>query len=409
MSSSDYYVGGFGNNMFVLLIFSMMFIGGLVSQYNLSDLMLSKMFSIKALYGRPWIFSLGFILFGFIICTFTNPYIVVLVLYKMVADICKTTNIKPYSAWPSIMMIALTIAASISIINMPYKSTTLIFLGIFANTTDSSINWGAFTLLINLIAIVGLTLYIIICRLIFRPDVSALANLTADSFGEAQKATKGQKAAIWMMVIFVVALLGSSCIPTGSKLGTWIAALGMPGIIMILIVLGACIRIEGKPIINFMDIARDGMQWNVFLIISFSLPLMSLLTDASTGITPSLMQILTPLLSGHSPMIFIVIASILAILLTNVFNNMVVIMIMLPILCPYAASMGVNAASLIVMLIFCGYLAILFPAGSPLTAIMFGHKEYVNMKIALIYGSIALVVLALTMFFIGYPLGTMLL
>lgn len=406
---NDYYVGGFGNNIFVLLTFSMMFIGGLVKEYNLTDLMLSKMFSIKMLYGRPWIFSVGFVLLGFIVCTFTNPYIVVLVLYKMLADICKTTGIKPYSAWPSMMMIALTVAASISIINMPYKATTLIFMGIFANATGSAISWGGFTLLINLIAIVGLTVYILACRIIFSPDVSALAGLTADSFGEAKAATKAQKAAAWMMAAFVVSLLGSSLVPATTKIGSWIAAVGMPGIVMLLIVIGACIKIDGKPLIDFMAVARDGIQWNVFLIIAFSLPLMTMLTNNDTGITASLMQILTPLLSGHSALTFIIIALIVAILLTNVFNNMVVIMIMLPILCQYAVGMGINASSLIVLLIFCGYLAILFPAGSPLTAIMFGHKEYINMKTALIYGSIALVILSVIMFAIGYPLGTVLL
>lgn len=361
------------------------------------------------LYGRPWIFSVGFVLLGFIVCTFTNPYIVVLVLYKMLADICKTTGIKPNSAWPSMMMIALTIGASISIINMPYKATALIFMGIFANATGSAISWGGFALLINLIAIVGLTVYIVACRIIFRPDVSALAGLTADSFGEAKTATKAQKAAAWMMAIFVVSMLGSSFIPATTKIGSWIAAVGTPGIVMLLIVIGACIKIDGKPLIDFMAVARDGIQWNVFLIIAFSLPLMTMLTANDTGITASLMQILTPLLSGHSALTFIIIALIVAIILTNVFNNMVVIMILLPILCQYAAGMGINAAALIVLLIFCGYLAILFPAGSPLTAIMFSHKEYINIKTALIYGSIALVILSVIMFAIGYPLGTVLL
>jgi len=409
MPITDYYIAGFASETAIVLIFSMIFIGGLVEKFDLTNLLMQKMFTVKIFYGKPWIFSAGLLILSFLVCTFTNPYIMVLFVYQIIISISKKVGYEPYSTWPSMMFIGATLLASISIVNMPYKSTCLMFFGIFSTATGgASINWGSYLVWINLIAILGILLYLFICRVIFRPDISALAEIDAAFFGDGQKATKEQKIALGMMALFVVVLLSYGFIPEGSAIKPIVTAIGLAGLEMIVLVITLLIRVDGKPFVNFIEMAKTGMQWNAFLLVVFALPLMTLITNQATGITASLMMVLTPILDGHSPIVFVVIIAVVATLLTNVFNNMVVIMILMPILCSYALQIGLNPAVLVTLLITCGYLAILLPAGSPLTAIMFGHKEWVNMKITFVYGGLALVILVALMLIIGFPLGNIL-
>lgn len=283
------------------------------------------------------------------------------------------------------------------------------FFGIFSNAANGmTMSWGAYTVWINLMAILGALAYLLVCRLLFRPDISALAEIDASFFGEGQYASKEQKIALTMMAVFVVTLLAYGFIPADSPIKPLVNSIGLAGIEMIILVITLLIRVDGKPFVNFIEMAKTGMQWNAFLLVVFALPLMTLITNEATGITPSLMMVLMPILGGHSPMIFVVVFTVIAAILTNVFNNMVVIMVLMPILCGYALQIGLNPAVLTTMLIVCGYLALLLPAGSPLTAIMYGHREWVNMKVACLYGGIALVVLVVLMLAIGFPIGNIL-
>jgi len=406
MPITQYYTAGFGSDTVILLIFSMIFIGGLVSEFNLTELLMKKMFHVKIIYGRPWIFSGAILLLSYLVCTFTNPYIVTLFIYQIIITISKKVGFKPFSAWPSIMIIACTLLSSLTIINMPYKATTLLFFGIFSGATNGlTVSWGGFMIFVHAIAILGTILYLCLCRILFRPDISALAQVDASLFGETNKATKKQKMALGLMVMFVISLLGFGFVPESWALKSYLNMIGLAGIVMICIMVAMLLRVEGEPLVDFIPMAKKGMQWDVFLILGFSIPLMTLLTNEETGITASLMSVLMPILSGHSPIVFIIVVLIISVLLTNCFNNMVVIMIMTPIVCGYALEIGANPALLITMLIITGYLAILLPAGSPLTAIMFGHREWMNMKVAWIYGGLGLVVLIFLMFGFGLLFG----
>lgn len=403
---TEYYVGGFASETAVILIFSMIFIGGLVDKFDLTNLLLQKMFTIKVFYGKPWLFSISFLILSYIVCTFTNPYVMILFVYQIIISISKQLGYKPYSAWPSFMIIVSTLLASISIINMPYKSTSLLFFGIFSNAMNGqTISWGSYIVWINLMAILCTIFSALLFRIIFRPDISALASLDASFFCEVKGATKEQKIALVLMALFIIVLLSYGFIPEGTALKPIVTSIGLAGLEMLILVITLLIKVDGKPLISFNEMAKAGMQWNAYMLVVFALPLMTLMTNESTGITASIMSVLTPLLQGHSPFMFVVIIIVIATILTNFFNNMVVIMILTPILCGYAMQIDINAPLLLTMLITCGYLAIVLPAGSPLTAIMFGHRDWVNMKVGIVYGGIGLVAFVSLMLVVGYPLG----
>ena len=102
------------------------------------------------------------------------------------------------------------------------------------------------------------------------------------------------------------------------------------------------------------------------------------MTNESTGITAFLNLTLSPLFNGMSPMVFTVVILIVAVLLTNLCNSLVIGMILQPVILTYCMSTGANAVPIVMIMIFFVLLsAAITPAASPFAAILHGNKEWV--------------------------------
>lgn len=409
MTNAEFLSAGFGHDITVMMIFSLIFIGGLVAEFDITDILIQKIFSIKLLYGKPWLFSSSIILANWLVCCFVNPYIVVVFVYTMIFQICKAVDYKPQSIWPSMMIIGCTLGASVSIISFPYKATTLMFMGAYTAATGNTMDWGAYTITMLVLSTLFLLGFVLACRVIFRPDLSKLAQIKSDTFlEEGKKISKQQKYALGLMGATLLCLLLPSFLPKTWFIAQFFSKLGITNVFLVALVIAMCVQLDGKPLINFSSLAGKGMQWNVFLIMPIALPVISALSSQETGITAFIMGILAPILMGKPLLIFLLLLIGISALMTNYFNNMVVIMIFIPITCGYAAVLGFNAEAVCALLIVIGYLAILSPAGSPLTAIMFGNNEWVTAKTGYIYGGIALIVAFIITIVIGLPLSNFL-
>ena len=386
----------------------MIIIGGLANKYDLTNLLLKNMFKLNFIYGKAWGFSICFVLLTYFIATLVNPYIVILFIFQIIADLCRKLELNPMSSWPIMMVVACTMACSLSIINLPFKSTVLLFLGILSNTTSQTVNWGNYIIYAQTIIILSLLLFLLACKLIFRPDVSVLKQIDTSYFGENQKMSKEQKYALIFLAAFIFLMLVDVIFPADFFFTQIMLKIGLTNRIALLLIIGALIRVNGKPFIDFNTFANIGMQWNVFLVMSFALPVMTLLSSAEIGLSTSLAMLLTPILGGKSGIVFILIFLTVSVLLTNILNNMAVIMIMIPIMLGFMQTANINSTSLTICLIIIGYAAILTPAASPLTAIMYGNKNQINMKYGIIYGLVFIAIMIIVMLIVCIPLGAVL-
>lgn len=66
------------------------------------------------------------------------------------------------------------------------------------------------------------------------------------------------------------------------------------------------------------------INWDMFMIMCFVIPFASIFTSDSTGVKAFMVETMQPILGGRSPIVFIILALIIATVLTNIANNMVV-------------------------------------------------------------------------------------
>ena len=78
-----------------------------------------------------------------------------------------------------------------------------------------------------------------------------------------------------------------------------------------------------------------------------------------------------------SPWVFIIIMLVIAVVLTNISNNMIVMIVILPFLVSYASEVGLAPTMVTVLLYLMVQLALATPAASPVAAIAF-TQEWVD-------------------------------
>ncbi|MGL4798911.1 MAG: anion permease, partial [Cellulosilyticaceae bacterium] len=205
------------------------------------------------------------------------------------------------------------------------------------------------------------------------------------------------------LLFFVAWVLSPSVIPAGPAQQF---VKDTQNIIPVFIIAICCfVRLEKKPLVDFRGIVSKYMLWPVILIVASALTIGNALTAESTGITELLKQMVTPLFEGQSPIMFMILIITLACILTNVCNNMVVGMLLVPIIHVFSQEMGINPIPVAILSLFLVCVAIVTPAASTTSAILHGNTKWISTKEAYKYGIIMTIVTLLITLMIGLPLA----
>lgn len=185
--------------------------------------------------------------------------------------------------------------------------------------------------------------------------------------------TKMQKFLLGYLLFFLLILSIPGLLPRGSWIGLKMTALGTSGIMIFLFVILCIIRTEGEPLVNFQKLAGIHIMWSMVFLIATALALATIIVADETGIKPFLINILTVIFAGKGQMVFLVILTAIAIILTNFCNNMVTAFMLVPLAVAYGAQFAVNLPGAVTLICFAVLPAFLIPAASPFAAMIFSH------------------------------------
>ena len=103
-------------------------------------------------------------------------------------------------------------------------------------------------------------------------------------------------------------------------------------------------------------------------------------SSEEAGINTFLAYHLTPLVSGKSVIVFLILTVILSTLVTNFVIDVTVPTILFPAFYPIGLMMDVPPVVLMVVIVYACYLALLMPSASPMAAMMFGNTDWLKIK-----------------------------
>ena len=254
-----------------------------------------------------------------------------------------------------------------------------------------------------------ITAVVLYAKFVIRPDVSKLKNYDADMLKKnpLPRMDTQQKVIAAGFIILVLCLMVPSLIP--SLPGMAFLADNSYGLCIFMTAALAAIHIKNKPVLDLPKVIASNVNWGAYFIILAAIYLGNALTSDSTGVSACLSVVLSPLFDGMSSTVFIIFLLIVAGVLTNLSNSLVIGMILQPVVVTYCTQTGANPAPIVTLLILFVLLsASMTPAASPFAAILYGNREWVPPKYIIQYTTpMVLMEFAITLI-IGIPLANML-
>ena len=363
-SINQVLIEGFGSSTVVMILFILIFAAA-VTASGVSRFIAMWFVTRKLLLGRPWLFSGIFLFVSFLLSATVNTLASIIICWGILYDICLSLGYKKGELYPALMILGVTIFATIGMERFP---------------TSSSPYWSG-------------------CR----QKRSAPKRRRTLTLNKRQKVTLGFLAAL------ILLLLSPSLMPKGFILKTFLDSIGAAGTIMLVVLTMVCVKIDGKPLLEFRQMAIEGIQWDPLILTAAALPVVNALTAEGTGIKEFLIQVLGPLLLGRSVLTFAIISLGLALVITNFANNGMTALIFMPVIVSFSSALGADPMAMVVLLIFTVHVAVMTPAACPMAAMLHGNTEWITTGQIYKYGGITVLWVLIVVLAVGLPLSEVLL
>ena len=144
-----------------------------------------------------------------------------------------------------------------------------------------------------------------------------------------------------------------------------LSAQGATGLCIIMLLVLSFVYFDGQPAIDFVELAKKSIPWNMVCLLTAVGPLGDALMSSDTGFTKAIMATLKPIMAGQSPTMFYIFTIILACVLTQFMNNTILLVVMTPMFCTIAGMVGANPILVASILIFGLTAALCTPEQAP--------------------------------------------
>lgn len=363
---------------------------------------------------NPWLFLIYFFLVPMVIGAFMSPITAFMVTMPIAESIFKELGYHKGDRLPQMIVLGLLGISSLSTMTTPIAhSVTILGLSLYQKDFNHAIGFVPYSIFGIITAIFIFILTILVFRFIFKPDLSKLANVETDDMKNGLPAVTNRERAIVAIFAGVVILwLAPGLIePFLPKLAAAINAMGTPIPPMLGVVLLTLIKVDGKPLMDFKDAVAHGVPWGAIFMVASTMVLGSALTNPKAGITTLLVKVLSPLLSGFTPLVFVTIVMIVLTIVHIFASNTVTITLMYSVVMPIVASgaiAGVNPAALACCIAAGGCIGMVTPPSTATAAIAVG-TDWLKTDLLLRYGTLICMIAALLISWIGYPIAAALL
>lgn len=396
----------FGDSTVILVFFSMIFFGAIL-EAGVAEYISRWFLTLKINSGRPYVFSYIFVFGVYVVSALTNCFTALMISWPIAYTIIKDLGYTAKDKYAKFLVFGTFIGAILGQPAIPFRGTKLMMIEAFNKASGQTIGFLNYILFDVIMAAIIIFSLILLCRFVYRCDVNKVKNLDVSVFeleeNKLPPMTTTQKFYFNSMFLYIVTLLAPTVLPTNWPIISTLAALGTAGITIVWVILCCVLRLEKQQVMNFKTITAKHVNWGMLFLVVVAIVMSGALTSDPTGIKPAIMNVLNPLLGGRGTLATAVILMVFGFLLTNVANNAVIGIIVLPVFGTFAgeAGMGAVAAPIAVCTMLLIYTAFLTPAASPYSAMLFANKEWLSPSDILKHG----IPLAIVIFLLYATIG----
>ena len=404
------FMNSVGNYQVLMCIFAFILFGGLDACG--ATLYIAKWFLTKKIFkGRPYVFLACFAACAFAMAALIGAAPALIILWPIAKRVMDLLGVqRGDKVWP-FFFIGLYLGITLGQPFFPFKGAALAPVSSFAAMTANmgeahSIPYLSYMLISAIMAALIILAYTIYMR-VLRVDTGKLRDVDPALIDEQlplPKMNTVQKCYMWMLPIFILSLLLPSFI-SGNPVSDFLNSIGILGVPAAITAIFLIVRVDGKPLLDFKEVAYHKFDWGIFFMLAAALYSATLLSNSKLGISTWLVNALTPILGGQSEMAFVAIMFTAALIITSFANNAAMGVVLMPVAITFSNQMGIDPTPVAMGVCYVVFIAMLTPAASPYCAMMWGNKELYSPKEILSVGFPMCVIMLLMYIFIGYPLA----
>lgn len=404
------FMNSIGNYMVLMCIFAFILFGGLDecgATLHIARWLLTR----KLFKGRPLVFMSLYIACSFAMAALIAGAAAMVIMWPIGLRIMEILGVKREDAVWKYFFIGQFLGITLGQPFFPFKGAAMGPIATFATMTANmgtphAIPYLSYMLISGIMAALIICMYLFAIKLL-RVDLGKMKSIDPQMIAEQFKLGKTnlqQKCYMVALPIFILSLMLPSFFK-GNPIADFLNSIGVLGVSAFMTILFLIIRVDGKPLLDFKEVAYRKFDWGIIFMLAAALYSATLLSNKALGITAWITGALSPVLSGHSEIMFVTILFTVALIITSFANNAAMGIVLMPVVITFSNQMGIDPTPVAIGVCLVVFVAMLTPAASPYTAMMWGNKEIYSVKEILQIG-FPLCFGMLTMYIlIGYPLA----
>ena len=389
----------FGSMTIVALMTCMMAVGVAMKNGAFTWLAM-KLLTNPAFAGRGWAILTVILLLAWLVGSF-NPIIMMMIFASFMISMFEQVGVKKDDKLVVFMFLAVSYQLMRGQILFPFMGTGMVYMNAYNSMfPNMPMPMNQYMTMMVIMGLIMLVVLLLLMKFVFRVDVSPLANYKPTQ--QVPPATKGQKMALAIFVVFIGVMIFSVFAPGAIK--HFLEQFTVVGVGMLLGALVPLLKDEnGNPLGNLEDLLHMG-NWGQIMMVGYIMIVSSQMMMPTTGITTLMANIMKPFMA-LPPMVFILFVMVFCLVLTNVANNMMCAVLCMPFLVNFGVMVGMNPVAMVCLMFIITEFALATPAASPVTGVAFSYTDWVSSGKMMKYGILMSVVLFVVFLVVGWPVA----
>lgn len=373
---SSVLIEALGNASIVLMIAVCAFAASL-EKLGVNDAIAYWLLSRKFLINKPWALIIALIVLAYVLGCLGGGFAAIFLLWSVINKIATLGGYEKGNSFRGLLIAIVVYAVVMGGNFAPWQYSYNLYQQFWGGSLGLVAPAAPTFLLSTVYTIACLILLVLICKVVFKFDVSAFTTTKelAEEYSK-HKTNIHQKVGLVLLAVYLCAVFLPSIlpgVPFFSFLGTTIGIAGCS--IVYILVFAGWKKEDGKTVLNLEECFKDGVIWQVVLLMGLTFPLSAAIESAEVGFTATVAQYLLPVMQTLGPTALIVICAVLFSIATQFLHNLVLGAIFFPILTPIIVQIGGNPYTFFWAMLIVFTAAFVTPAGCAMAGMVFGADE----------------------------------
>lgn len=396
------FAAAYGGDTY-LFVFFMLSFAALITKAGVTDYIAKWIISREIAKGKPWVVAFLIYTAAYAVGALVSVMPSIVICWTLTYQLCAAYGYTNKDLYPKLMIIGVVNAALMGHCLFPFKAFAVMMLNVLNTQLGISVSFALFTVFAFILGFGGVLLYLGLCKFIYRPDVTPILNSTY-VYENTEKLNAYQKQVLILLGALVFFMFLPGFLPA-SLLKTFLARLGNTGMVVVALLFCAfLLKKEGKPFADVPELIKAGVPWPTMIMLATAMALASAI-GGETGIRQLFADFLGPVLAGHGTIMFYTLLIVFGVILTNIINNVVVGLILVPIICTFSATLHFPPEVLTVAICLLMNVTFFLPSGSPIAAFLHGNSEWVTSIDIQKYSALYIVMMLIYSIFICLTVG----